>query len=551
MQIFHLCDVESILALGETCTTFLAVLEGLDDSLIRSKVQQRVPWMQVCENGTEIGTWSLAARVVRARTAGVLSKNSNWKVVKNLRPLLSVAPKVESVSCVGVDTNLPDDFEPIFKDIDPRHECHSFQGSDLVVGDIAMDLKSLRKTVISAKPKKRPKQMSRIFDDRPDHSTLYIHEDDPVGQKLHFSGENSSTIHLTEQRKGLIYSQIDYLVHKPICTLADGSVGFDPSSSVALPLIRDDAANGHYRVKMLPAAFGGVFIVEYSTPMLRISYMDSNPYENKVVLLAKLEGHTITSFPVDIQIEMYNGFLFFNVDGQFVRLWVDLGFQKRQKYQQLTKLCASTEIRGYYQLRKYTRALSATRTDWAPIGLYTETTGHAEEEPRGKERYVTAANSERFFVGDLLTGKTYVGDKGDGLPVVHVAGLKSNKPVFYEWDRDDFDGLCEDLRASSDTPVVEHVAPETTITMHAFFSYVRRMNVDFERLMMTLRRTDNVTVGYVGLQGQSIGDDDSQRVELPWRGGAFGEVELYDGVEKVDEEMDKEIEKDRAIYKHF
>lgn len=552
LQLFHLCDLESCLALSESSCTFFHVFEGLDDSLIRSKVQKRVPWMTLDESGTQIYTWARAARLIRSRTSGVRSKSPKWKVVKNLRPLLSVHPVVEFLPTVSIDTNLPDSFEPIFDEIDPRHEPYKFQGEHLCVGDISMNLKTLRKSVISPAESKRPKQLSQIFDDRPDHSTMVIHEDDPVGQRLWFSGENSTTIHLTEQRRGHMYSQIDYLIDKPGSTLEDGSIGFDPCSSVALPLIRDDGANGHYRIKMLPAPFGGAFIVEYSTPTLRISYMDPNPYENKVVLLAKLEGHTITTFPVDIQIEIYNGLLYFNVDGQFVRLWVDLGFQKRQTYQQFTKLNVSTEVRGFYQQRKYTRALSATRTDWAPIGIYTETTGHADLDPRGKERYVTASNSDPFYVGDLLTGKTFVAKYGDGMPVVHLAGASadSDTPVFYEWAMDDFEGLCDDLRASSDTqPTQSREDLCTTITMHDFWSRILRMDVNMERVVMTLRHTDNVTVGYVGLQGQSLGDEDDKQMPVPWREGAFGKVEMFEAVEVIDDELEQEAEEERVGFK--
>ncbi|KAG5360761.1 hypothetical protein CJU89_3849 [Yarrowia sp. B02] len=554
LQLFFLCDLEGCLALSETSKTFSEVFVGLDQTLIRSKVQQRVPWIRLDEKDTEIDSWARAARLVRARTSGARSNSPNWKIVKNLRPLLSVPPVIECVSAVNVDTNLPDSFEPIFDEINLRYESYRFKGDHLCVDDMSMSLKTLRKSVLQPSKPRKPKQLSDIFDDRPEHSNMVIHEDDPVGQRLLFSGENATTIHLTEQRKGLMYSQIDYLVHKPGSALEDGTIGFDPSSSVALPLIRYDGANGHYRIKMLPAPFGGVFIVEYSTPTLRISYMDSDPYDNKVVLLAKLEGHTITSFPVDIQIEIYNGLLFFNVDGQFVRLWVDLGFQKRQTYQQFTKLNASTEIRGFYQQRKYTRALSATRTDWAPIGLYTETTGHADLEPRGKERYITAANSEPFFVGDLLTGKTYVAEYGDGMPVVHVAGVSadSSTPVFYEWARDDFDGLCEDLIASSDTPPApSREDPCTTISVHDFWSRMLHMNVDVAQVVMTLRRADNVTVGYVGLQGQSLGEGGTKLISISWKGGAFGRVEWFKPVEGIDEELEQEAEEERAGYKYY
>lgn len=553
LQLFHLCDLESCLALSETSRSFADVFEGLDKSLIRCKVQKRVPWMTVNESDTQITSWARAARLIRSRTRGVRSKTPTWKVVKNLRPLLSVPPIIQCLPTENVDTNLPVSFNAIFDEINPRYEPYKFQGENLCVDDISMNLKTLRKSVIKPPEPRRRKQLSHIFDDRLTHSTMAIHEDDPVGQRLFFAGENASTIHLVERRSGPLYSQIDYLVHKPGAALKDGSIGFDPSSSVALPLVRDDGANGHYRIKMLPEPFGGAFIVEYSTPTLRISYMDADPYENKVVLLAKLEGHTITTFPVDIQIEIYNGLLYFNVDGQFVRLWVDLGFQKRQTYQQHTKLNVCTEVRGFYQQRKYTRALSATRTDWAPIGIYTETTGHADLDPRGKERYVTAANSDPFFVGDLLTGKTYVAEYGDGMPVVHVAGVSDglDTPVFYEWAMDDFNGLCDDLRASSDTqqPAQLRQDPCTTISVHDFWSRVLRMDVDVERVVMTLRRTDNVTVGYVGLQGQSLGAEDDRRTPIPWRKGAFGNVDLFEPVGGIDDELAQEAEEERMALK--
>ncbi|KAG5373280.1 hypothetical protein CJU90_0967 [Yarrowia sp. C11] len=542
VQLFRLCDLESCLALNETCRTFGEVFSGLDDSLVRSKVRDRVPWMTVNESGTEIRSWARAARLIRARTKAVRSNSPSWKVVKNLRPLLSVSPIIELLPPTAVDTNLPDSFEPIFDEINPRNEPYKFQGGNLCVEDISMDLKTLRKSVIQPKELKRQQQVSRIVDNRPAESFMVIHEDDPAPQRLFFSGENDTTIHLTERRRGQRYSQIDYLIHKPTSALENGCISFDPGSTVALSLLRDDGANGHYRIKMLPAPFGGAFIVEYSTPTLRISYVDANPYNNKVVLLTKLEGHTITTFPVDIQIEIYNGLLYFNVDGQFVRLWVDLGFQKRQTYQHFTKLNASSEIGGCYRQKKYTRALSATRTDWAPIGIYTVTTGHPDLDPRGKERYVTAANSDLFFVGDLLTGKTYMAKYGDGWPVVHVAGLAADSatPVFYEWAMDDFEGLCDDLRASSDSqPTESREETCTTITVHDFWSRVLRMDVDVEQVVMTLQRIDNVTIGYVGLQGQSLGNED-RRVGVSWREGAFGNVDMYEEVEGMDEEEEHE-----------
>lgn len=80
--VFTHCDLEECLALSETCTAFRDSLIDVDSSIVRRKVKNRVPWMDLGGSKTGINTWIDCARIIRARTQSMKDEDQEASVVQ-------------------------------------------------------------------------------------------------------------------------------------------------------------------------------------------------------------------------------------------------------------------------------------------------------------------------------------------------------------------------------------------------------------------------------------------------------------------------------------
>lgn len=70
------------MALGETCSAFRDSLIDVDNSIVRRKVKNRVPWMDIGGKKTGINYWRDCARIIRARTRLMKEEDEEASVVQ-------------------------------------------------------------------------------------------------------------------------------------------------------------------------------------------------------------------------------------------------------------------------------------------------------------------------------------------------------------------------------------------------------------------------------------------------------------------------------------
>lgn len=84
LGIYKQCDLESCIALSQVCSESHVLFNSLDESVLRAKVLERVPWFDLRDSNAS--TWQEAVRIVVSRTAKALDdKNLNLYLVKDLK----------------------------------------------------------------------------------------------------------------------------------------------------------------------------------------------------------------------------------------------------------------------------------------------------------------------------------------------------------------------------------------------------------------------------------------------------------------------------------
>lgn len=117
-------SLESIVALSQTCPLLRNVLEGLDGTIVKQKVLDRIPWMEIGQPGTHLDTWMTAARRIVGRKRSFVSENHKWIDSTEYYDMLgriSHNTDINYIESIEIDgkmqpqgRNLPTDFNPLF-----------------------------------------------------------------------------------------------------------------------------------------------------------------------------------------------------------------------------------------------------------------------------------------------------------------------------------------------------------------------------------------------------------------------------------------------------
>ncbi|KAG5366936.1 hypothetical protein CJU89_1385 [Yarrowia sp. B02] len=431
--VLQLLDLESLIALRQTNKFYYTCLDEFDDSLIRDKVLQRAPWFQ---KDSGIDNWNACARVLVNRTNACLAgrdSETEWFIFNDFEAAMRLEPERTLVK--------PDDF--------PSKFCKSSQllfpdeylkspsswhhkGTNVCVRGMQLDLTTLLSGPSDYSPEDLPKydvypyscpevvtpsslklrshdgvnriQVAAENDNLllvrvqtcPDEDDPYEDEDDEVNP-----GGNLWTFVLDDE---------NHIVHKASCERDDdGVLIIDPKKLVKIDL---PVLHGMAHFKLLPGA-GGALVTKYHTG-------DAECY-----LAARPDNFIL-----------YNGFLYFYLEGRLFRLWVDLGVQKPIPR-------AWVPLNRHLPQKYDSQCLTAAHGLFPAIGTFCEQTRIMHQadvllqgsREHGLERYVTVQRAGGYVVGDLKTGHTWRVDLFDSDLHMVIHWIDGDKVKFYKLDK--------------------------------------------------------------------------------------------------------------------
>lgn len=130
-------SIESLTTLTQTCTSLKRLLDSVDATVIKHKVQQRVPWMEIQQPGTGLDTWMDAARrIVTQRRQFEQHDSIDLEHYGKdiLRNCGSGNTDINYIDAIEVDgkmvpggKNLPTSFSPMFQEEFPT-PCGGLRG---------------------------------------------------------------------------------------------------------------------------------------------------------------------------------------------------------------------------------------------------------------------------------------------------------------------------------------------------------------------------------------------------------------------------------------
>ncbi|KAG5365224.1 hypothetical protein CJU90_4287 [Yarrowia sp. C11] len=356
-RIFGYCSLESAVALSQTCQTARATWSGLDTSLVRQKVLQRAPWFTLNESGTGLTSWTKCALAAVARSR--LTKHSlrGWSAVK--RGTAKEQIKVKE-NC---------------RFVNPVAE------SSLSKGDVVLS--------------------PQIFPQASSRATKVRHSDPSISVCL--LGENDVFLHFANEQ-----DQSDHnIANKSLCSQDEDGTWVVSNT---------DFLWDFTQVTLLPND-GGAFVMSYffhgaedmfqNTP-LRVQMYHVTPDEVPVTCMVSVAWQeTATKVGPEIYLELsdsyyfratvqfsliYNGFFYTMLQtGFWIRFWVDL---------------EAVDKEGDLLLA-YNSNFPVLYCELVSPGMTTHVRGNSS---LGLDRYFVLPYRKLSWIGDLLTGASYLGE---------------------------------------------------------------------------------------------------------------------------------------------
>ena len=385
LQLLEACDLESCLALANTCQSFRKLVTSDTTNVMHTKVLQRVPWIHKSRS-----TWSDEARVVVGRSREVVS-GQGWtlrtaldtKTGKAKKRAISDFPKAEKTRKAVV---------PCFQD-----EYNVKNGAKVRDAKIVFDGKvwDVREATTETEEVDGGTDTNTAT---PEYITLV------TGEQAEIVKSNNSLVHLRLDDKECLVHQSQ----RDSVTLSH----FQKSDKIVYKLMNDN---------------GGALMmhrVDSITPYL--AFIEPT-VDLKRIVICNIPKWACNS----LQILTYDGFLVLYFSGRFVRLWVDLGYQKRVHF-----LADFRQVLGFEKLAQIsdTRALCATENKCLNNLSFEGYTGDSKNATpiigspeTGMSKYVTLKESQGKCVGDLTTGQTWFAVSTD----IVIPCEKDNKLVFH------------------------------------------------------------------------------------------------------------------------
>lgn len=455
LQILQLSNLETCVALSESCDTYRRLWRSLDKGLVREKVLRRVPWFQLNEGSTGVTTWDQCARLLVTRTRKSLEETDGWRLIKSTQSFLT--ENLVSHHRIG-PTNVtfsPDarkKMNPMFaNEIIYTATDQSLQGTKLRRGDMTLELKTLiaQKGDIDVEQE----EFSLVLTDPTvtSPSGVKLRHVDPDGE-VGVADENDHLLHIQyttdDPLEGPLDDDpralIDGVIHKASHPRdPDGCLIIDPETLImqqtpdqeCMPLIN-----------LFPGD-GGAVIARFSNSKYvssHLTYIEPTPDLRHVILCAipfpEYGGFDAFDHHDQKFCVFYNGFLYYLHEGRFMRLWVDLGYQKELKMSQWVRVKIGHDTLAQ---KTSTRALTAMNTLMPTVGtlaLQQDVYGiHGivqGDNNQAMDRFVTVRRAVGAAVGDLLTGKTYfckVPRSGHQTVIPYISNKKKMTVGFYSF----------------------------------------------------------------------------------------------------------------------
>lgn len=390
IQLLQACDLESCLALADTCQSFRKLVTSDSTNVMHTKVVQRIPWIRKSRS-----TWSDEARVVAGRSREVV-KGKGWtlrtavdtKTGKAKKRACTDFPKAEKTRKAVV---------PCFEDEYTVKNGAKVRDAKIVLDGSVWDVREA--TTLTEEPESdNTNTAAPATTGTPEYITL------TSGEQAEIVNSNKSLVHLKLDDKECVVHQS----RRDSVTLKE----FQKSDKIVYKLMNDD---------------GGALMmhrVESITPY--IAFIEPT-VDLKRIVICNIPKWACNS----LQFLTYDGFLVLYFSGRVVRLWVDLGYQKRVHF-----LADFREVLGFEKLAQIsdTRALCATEDKCVNNLNFDGYTGDSKNATAilgrpetGMNKYVTLKESQGKCVGDLTTGQTWFAASTD----IVIPCEKDNKLVFH------------------------------------------------------------------------------------------------------------------------
>lgn len=487
--------LEGCISLAESCRSWNELFRSADDSLVRTKVLQRVPWFTLEEGEGEgkLNTWAKAARVIASRSRRtILPKVKRGEKLQAIKSLEFPVGKFTSspVRVKGVDVGFNDEarksMDPLFESqhIPVNSEC-VLQGTTLLSRQRSFDLKTLTTGTLTC-PKKSHGVTERgttcvspsgiVFRNTSPGGFVHVIAENDVMVHVRYSTSEREDSYLSdfsdeeddeddeEDKTAFDEGDFDCLIHKPSYPLQQDRSMLVGDGGKHLPMWPQfEESAGYTLINLLPGSAGALVQKMTSSKVVSsyLGYIEPTADLRHVIICAIpfVRDALAMEYPclTNQFYFSYNGYLFFLWEGRLIRLWVDLGYQKDIPMHDATR-----EALGHAKLPQEdvndTRCLTAVSASGFPtLGtfvaqgmMYSECDPVQGDRKRGLDRYVTYKDCQGAIVGDLHTGKTYFmrGQKcarQEGIPF-----LDGDKVGFYSFRFDLFQDVLEGLNTTAD-----------------------------------------------------------------------------------------------------
>lgn len=443
-------NLDACLALADTSIVFRRLIRKADASLVRTKVQLRIPWASLAPSESNYTSWFDFARVVISRAKKMRSGSTSWKRVKSLDSI----PRSELKFVDPVDAQGRVEFKPLFDGAflmphitqrDGPSLVH-LQGNKIFTDHVSVELETfkVKQGVINTKETHLP-QKSALF--TPRGTKIFINDDDTA---IQFVDENNRLLWVKDGAD-------DVFVNKSCAPKnGDGIIMYD----------RRDASNQVHDLtggcgKLLKGS-GGVIGIKSTPDEHHVCYFPVMAGRNRYVFcLASFSGNGVRDEVFKtLDIVIYNGMLHINLFNTMVPFWTDLKHQ-RSRHKQMGEDEVILVPAGFSKTMKAFRLADNSRQTLAK-------TRHLEHSTLRSRcgRFVSASLSRGRVVGDLLTGTSFcVNDDSQDRPNFVFPYLRGQTPAFIRWERSTgisfFNQLSSDLatrgnRASFVMPKIEY-----------------------------------------------------------------------------------------------
>lgn len=436
-KLFARCDVEELVALRQTCKSFFTTLNALDESLVKRKVLQRVPWFSVNDTDAGNDTWNKCALLCAKRSAQACKRgDKKWKLMADLHVAMVSKPSIVSVDATDI-TNYSDNkgkevlnsCSAIFEDAEYLIPSGNgvVDGLKIKTTGIELDLKTLQASTSTYKPAK-----TRAFG--PGASRRALSVCSPSGlilksadkeQRVTCVAENDNLLHIRmqnvfdqdrdEDKVDFEESDMEWLIHKHSCKRdRSGNLIIDEDKSVPfLP----QGSHGKTFIKLLPGSAGALVTkyVDTAYSFTYLGYVEPTKQMRHIVIcylprMRPSEGYNYFDVSIDAFVS-YNGYFYLYYEGRFLQLWVDLGKHRLLEWDARNLLYGHSDLPQKID----TQSLTACRVGFPTMGTIMTTQPYHErhaivrgKKEHGMDRYVTIDQRHGQAVIDLLTGKMHM-----------------------------------------------------------------------------------------------------------------------------------------------